>query len=348
MSRRKRLGFLVLAVILAMGMLGGCGSPEGAQDSQGSGSGGAASNATTGARLTVVATNFPAYDFARQVAGDVAEVSMLLPPGAESHSFEPTPSDIIKIQKCNLFICVGGESETWVEGILESIDSENLRVLRLMDCVPTVTEVIVEGMQDEEEGHEPADNEGGEPAAEAAGEAEVEYDEHVWTSPENAKRIAQNISSILCELDAQDAQVFEANTASYLTQLDALDAQFKDVVAQAKRTTLVFGDRFPFRYFTDAYGLDYFAAFPGCSTESEASPQTIAFLIDKVQSEQIPVVFKIELSSHGIAETIAEDTGAQVLTLNSAHNVSLDEMNSGETYLSLMERNVEVLREALN
>jgi zinc transport system substrate-binding protein len=193
-------------------------------------------------------------------------------------------------------------------------------------------------MEDEEEAEEPA--EGGEEAP--------EYDEHVWTSPRNAKLIAQKISDALCEVDAANAETYKKNTTSYLTQLDELDAKFQAVVDNAARKTIVFGDRFPFRYFADAYGLDYFAAFPGCATETEASPATVKFLIDKVKAENIPVVFHIEMSNEKMANTISEATGAKVLLLHACHNISQADFSAGKTYIDLMTSNVDALKEALD
>jgi zinc transport system substrate-binding protein len=291
-------------------------------------------------KISVVATNFPSYDFARAVAGGAsaaegkADITMLLRPGSESHSFEPTPRDIIKIQNCDVFIYVGGESDEWVKGILESIDTSKMKIVSLMDCVETVEEEIVEGMEEE--------------AEESEDEEEAEYDEHVWTSPENAKRIVRAIADVFRETDAANAEFYEKNTEAYLAELDELDAAFKRVVdGAAVRRTLVFGDRFPFRYFADAYGLKYFAAFPGCSTETEPSAATVAFLIDKVGAEKIPVVFHIELSNEKIADAIAEATGAKKLLLHAAHNITRTDFENGATYLSLMEQNVKNLAEAL-
>jgi zinc transport system substrate-binding protein len=286
-------------------------------------------------KLSVVATTFSPFDFARQIAGSSSDITMLLPPASESHSFEPTPQDIIKIQNADVFIYVGGESDDWVRSVLESMDTSKMKIVTLMDCVEVVPEEIVEGMQDEEEETE-------------GGEEEAEYDEHVWTSPRNAKLIAQKLSDTFCEVDPANADAYKANTTSYLAKLDELDGKFQAVAAGAARKTLVFGDRFPFRYFADAYGLSYFAAFPGCSTETEASAATVAFLIDKVKSEQIPVVFHIELSNAKIAGTIAEATGAKVLELHAAHNISKADFESGVTYLDIMARNADALREALD
>jgi zinc transport system substrate-binding protein len=284
--------------------------------------------------IQVVTTIFPPYDFVRSIAGNKVNLTMLLPPGAESHSFEPTPQDIIKVQNCDVFIYVGGESDAWVETILESIDTSRMEIITLMDCVEVVEELIVEGMQDEEE--DDHDH-----------EEEAEYDEHVWTAPRNAQRIVQKISGVLQQRDAPNAAEYRQNTTAYLQQLTDLDASFQSMINGAKRKTLVFGDRFPFRYFADAYGLSYFAAFPGCSTETEASAATVAFLINKVRAEQIPVVFHIELSNEKITDTICEETGAKKLLLHAVHNVSKREFDGGATYYDLMSNNVRNLREAL-
>jgi zinc transport system substrate-binding protein len=281
-------------------------------------------------KINVVATIFPPYDFVREIAGDRVNLTMLLPPGAESHSFEPTPRDIITVQNCDVFIYVGGESDAWVERILESMDTNRMEIITLMDCVEVVEEIVVEGMQEEEE--------------EAEG---PEYDEHVWTSPKNAKLIVQKIAGVLEQRDAPNATAYEDNAGSYLAKLTVLDAAFQNMVEGAKRKTFVFGDRFPFRYFADAYGLDYFAAFPGCSTETECSAATVAFLVDKVKAEKIPVVFHIELSNEKIADILCEETGAKKLLLHAVHNISKRDFDRGANYHDLMFQNVQNLKEAL-
>ena len=291
-------------------------------------------------KIRIISTIFAPCDFAKEIAGEHAEVTMLLPPGAESHSYEPTPQDIIKIQNCDVFVYVGGDSDAWVEEILGSLDTANMRIITLMDCVDVVEEEIVEGMEDAHDEHahdEHAHDEHG----------EREYDEHVWTSPKNAKIIVRKISDTLCEVDAANAGTYAQNTAAYLAQLDKLDARFQAIVDSAAHKTLIFGDRFPFRYFADAYGLEYFAAFPGCATETEASAATIAFLIDKVKAEGIPVVFHVELSNQKMANTISEETGAKALLFHACHNVTRDEMANGVTYIELMSQNAENLKEAL-
>ena len=289
--------------------------------------------------LAVVTTNFPPYDFVRAVAGDKANLTMLLPPGAESHSFEPTPKDIITIQKSDVFIYTGGESDAWVDRILESMDKSKMKIVRMMDAVDVVEEEIVEGMEDDEDEHA---HEGGE-----GGHEEAAYDEHVWTSPKNAQRIVRAITAALSEADAADAPFFRQNAEAYSASLGELDAAFQAVVDGGKRKTIVFGDRFPFRYFADAYGLTYFAAFPGCATETEPSAATVAFLIDKVKEEKIPVVFHIELSNEKMADTIAEETGAKKLLLNACHNISKRDFERGLTFLEIQRGNVPNLKEAL-
>jgi len=281
-------------------------------------------------KINVTTTIFPPYDFVRQIAGDKVNLTMLLPPGAESHSFEPSPRDIITVQNSDIFIYVGGDSDTWIDRILESMDTSKMNIIRMMDVVEVVEEETVEGMEEEEEEEE-----------------EVAYDEHVWTSPRNAILIVKAITELLCEADSASADFYRQNSSAYIKSLEELDTEFTKIVAGAKRKTIVFGDRFPFRYFADAYGLSYFAAFPGCSTETEPSAATVAFLINKIKSEQIPVVFHIELSNEHMADTISAETGAKKLLLHACHNVSKQDFETGLGYLDLMRRNTESLRQAL-
>lgn len=462
----------------------------------------------TGDTLRVVSTIFPPYDFVRQIAGDNVELTMLLKPGSESHSFEPSPQDIIRIQNCDVFLYIGGETDAWVERILSSMDTADMTILSLIDMVETAEEVIVEGMEhnhdhgeidpdaihdrplsdwagewqsiytslQDEAGAEdlakwetelsglvidantiqmttesnstagtyayqgysyipsdhggsvwyqfaldaPSSSEGlpayvmfsdhdtGAHAHEETGDAheheeehehgaelphfhmrygndgfdallaienwaptyfpnsagneeilhalsdhghsheEPELDEHVWTSPQKAKQIVLHIAGALSQLDPGHADVYAANANAYAQELDALDQAFEQVTTDAARNVIVFGDRFPFRYLADAYDLTYYAAFPGCATETEASVATVAFLIDKVREENIPVVFQIEFSNGKMTQTIAESTGAAVLQMHSCHNVSKDDFEAGVGYLDLMWQNVEQLREALH
>jgi len=286
-------------------------------------------------KMNILTTIFPIYDFARTVAGDHADVSMLLPPGAESHTYEPTPRDILKIQNADLFIYIGGESDMWVDQILSSLGDKKPRTLVLIHSVNALPEEVVPGMQAEEE-------------SPTSGEDEVVYDEHIWTSPLNAIKMVDAITVALSELDPAHAADFENNRAALDQKLQELDQTFRDIVKTAKRKTIIVGDRFPFRYLTEEYGLEYYAAFPGCSAEVEPSASTVAFLIEKVKAEKIPIVFYIEFSTHKIADAIADATGAKTMLLHSAHNVSQEDIDSGITYLNIMSENAEKLREALN
>jgi zinc transport system substrate-binding protein len=289
-------------------------------------------------KISVVSTIFPPYDFARAVAGDKAEVTMLLKPGAEIHSFEPTPADILAIQNADVFLYIGGESDVWVDKILSSMDVSKKQIVRLMDAVTLVEEKTVEGMQEEAE------------EAKADGEqenGEIEYDEHIWTSPKNAVLMVSAVSKAICAADAGNEAEYNKNAVDYIAQIEAVDTQFNAIVQESGTRLMVFGDRFPFRYFADAYGLEYRAAFSGCSTETEASAATIAYLIDTVQKYKLPYIYTIELSNQNIARSICEQTGAQILTLQSCQGISRDDFQAGETYVSLMRKNVENLRKGL-
>lgn len=318
----KRLFSLLLAGMMLLGGLSGCSAP--AEQEEG---------------LSVVATIFPQYDFARQVMGGDDNLTMLLRPGQEVHSYEPTPQDIIAIQNCDLFIYVGGESDAWIEDVLDGMDTSNMVILSLMDVVDPLEEDTENVLENPEEHDHQEDG---------THLHEEEYDEHVWTSPKNAMLITQAICDALCEIDPDNAGQYQANTADYLTQLEALDAAFREVIGDAQRDTLFFGDRFPLLYFVREYGLNYYAAFPGCASETEPSAATVAKLIDLVREEAAPVVYQIELSNGNIARSIADSSGARVETFYTCHNITADDFNAGETYLSMMQRNVESLKEALN
>jgi zinc transport system substrate-binding protein len=284
-------------------------------------------------RLRIVAAIFPPYDFVREIAGERVQLSLLLPPGAESHSFAPTAKDILSIRDCDVFIRVGGESEAWIDQILSSMESSGT-VLSLMDIVDVVEEELVEGMEPE--------------ATDEEDPGHAAYDEHVWTSPRNAALIVTAIEETLCELDDANAAFYRENAAAYRTVLEGLDRRFAEIVAAGQRNTMVFGDRFPLRYFADAYGLTYYAAFPGCAAETEPSAATVAFLLEKIRAESIPAVFHIELSSQKMADILCRDTGATKLLFHSCHNLSLADFEAGESYLSLMNRNADNLKLALS
>lgn len=298
--------------------------------------------------LRIVATNFPAYNFAKEVVGDYAYVKMLLPPGVEMHSYEPTPKDIIDIENCDIFIYNGGVSDSWVDTILASIDDKNIEKIKMMDEVEVVEEEIVEGMQEEKDSHNEENNDDKKDDSKSDEHEDVEYDEHIWTSPKNVIKIVEAISKVAKEKDEEMAELYRSNTSIFVSELNDLDEEFRDIVESSKRDVLVFGDRFPFRYFVDEYGLDYFAAFPGCSSETEPSVHTVAFLIDKIKEEDIPVVFNIEFSNEKMADAISEATGAKKLTFHSCHNVTKEEMNNGTSYVLLMRQNAQNLKEALN
>lgn len=286
-------------------------------------------------KINITATIFPQYDFARQIAGDKANVSMLLPPGGESHTYEPSPQDIMKIQNSDIFIYTGGESDSWIDEILKTINSDKIRIINLVQICDTLEEESVDGMQLDDHAHEHDDE-------------EHFIDEHVWTSPVNAVKICDEILNKLCQIDKENAKYYEDNHREYTKLLYELDNDFAQITSSAKNKTLVFGGRFPFRYFTERYGLDYYAAFPGCAEETEASISTITSLIDIVKEKNIPVILYPELSNHKLADTIAEETGTKAMMLHSCHNVTPDEFAGGVTYAELMRKNVEVIREALN
>ena len=286
-------------------------------------------------RLKVVATVYAEYDFLRNIAGDNIRLSMLLLPGADAHSFDPTPKDMVSVQEADLFVTIGGESDAWAEKILASTD-QKVETIRLMDCVDELKEEeITEGMQTEEEHSETQEQKNG-------------FDEHVWTSPENAMQIVQKLCDKLCIMDSRHAEEYQKNTAFYLKKLSELDKQFKNVIDGAKRREIIVADKFPFRYFADAYNLTYYAAFPGCSIQTDASAETIAFLIRKVKEDRIPVVFHMELSSEAMCNTICDETGAKKAQLNAVHNVSRLDFEKGTGYVELMQENITVLKEALN
>lgn len=284
--------------------------------------------------VNIVATVFPAYDFARQIAGDDGNVTLLIPPGSEAHSYEPTPQDIIRIQNCDLLVCNGGESEAWLDEILGGMGNEIPTVV-MLDCVDALTEEDKDGMQVHK--HHDHDHE----------HEDEEYDEHVWTSPVNAQLICRAISAALCQADPAHASDYTARCVDYCAELQELDADFRGVIANAKRHTLIFADRFPVRYFVEEYGLDYFAAFPGCADDAEPSARTVAFLIDRVREEQAPAVLYIEFSNQKMADIVCEDTGCEKLLFNSCHNVTADQLRGGVTYLELMRGNLEAVKEAL-
>lgn len=288
-------------------------------------------------KLKVVTTIFPEYDWAREIIGDKAanvELTLLLGNGVDLHSYQPSIQDIAKISTADIFIYVGGESDGWVKDALRNAINKNMKVINLMETLgdKVKAEEIKEGMQAEEE------------------EDEVEYDEHVWLSLRNAKILCAEIAAALSAKDPANATAYKANLASYTARLDALDVKYAAAVKAGSKNTILFGDRFPFRYFVEDYGLDYFAAFVGCSAETEASFETVIFLSKKVDELGLNSVLKIESGDGKIARTIIQNTkkkNARVLTLDSIQSTTLKQAKAGTTYLSIMEDNLKVLEEAL-
>ena len=304
-----------------------------------------------GKKLSVVTTIFPIYDWTREIAGDKVDLTMLLDSGVDLHSFQPTAADIMKIATSDVFIYVGGESDEWVEGALAEAVNPDMKVLNLVELMGSdiKMEEIVEGMEHEHEDeheHEHEDHDEGEHDHDHGEEA----DEHVWLSLRNAENLVAAIASALCEADPANADEYRANAAAYVEKLAALDADYTAAASAATVSTVLFGDRFPFRYMVDDYGLEYYAAFSGCSAETEASFETIAFLAGKVDELGLPAVLTIEGSNHRVAETIVmatKDKGQKILTMDSMQGATARDVLNGVTYLSVMEGNLAVLAEAL-
>ena len=340
----KRIIPLCLALVMTVGLLAGCGK----QNEQ---------TASDETRLRVVTTIFPEYDWVREILGDKAdnaEVTMLLDNGADLHSYQPTADDIVKISECDLFIYVGGESDDWVDDALKNAANKNMKVINLLEALGerVKTEEVVEGMQEEkhdhDHDHEDADEH--DDAKEHDHEEEAEYDEHVWLSLKSAQTLCSAISGVLQQIDPDNKDTYAANASAYIKKLSALDADYQAAVNAATRKTVLFGDRFPFRYLAEDYGLRYYAAFAGCSAESEASFETISFLAGKVDELNLPCVLTIEGVQHKIAETIVRNTAAKnqkVLMMDSMQSTTSKDAANGTTYLSVMERNLSVLKEAL-
>ncbi len=354
-----RIVAVLFAAALLMGVLAGCGQNNGS-------AGEASPEKDPSGGLSVVATIFPEYDWVMNVLGDKAdeaEVTLLLDNKVDLHSYQPTADDLMKIATCDVFIYVGGESDECVEDALEGAVNKNMKVICLMDVLGNRAkeEEVVEGMQESEHEHdddhdadhdeaEDHDEDEDHDADEDHDHDEPEYDEHVWLSVKNAEVIVDSIGSTLAEADPENAEEYSKNAADYITALNDLDGRYSEAVKAAKTRTVLFGDRFPFRYLTDDYGLDYYAAFVGCSAETEASFETITFLADKVDELGLKYVFTIDGSDQSIAKTIIQNTASkdqQILTLDSMQTMSAEEIKKGKTYLDIMESNLAVLEEAV-
>ena len=331
----KKYISILLAAVMAVCCLSACGQNN--------------SNTTTQAKDTndkqvkVVTTVFPEYDWVKEIAGDEVsnmDLTMLLDNGVDLHSYQPTADDIMKISDCDLFIYVGGESDAWVEDALKEAVNKDMKVINLLDVLGSSVkeEEVVEGMEAEEE------------EAKDGAEEEAEYDEHVWLSLRNAKVLCKAIADDLAEIDTENANTYQENEKAYADKLDELDKKYQETVDSASQKTLLFGDRFPFRYMVDDYGLSYYAAFVGCSAETEASFETITFLAGKTDELGLKNIMTIEKSDQKIAKTIIENTKEKnqgILTLDSMQSTTSDDVKKGATYFSIMENNLNVLQEAL-
>jgi len=297
--------------------------------------------------ISVVCTIFPQYDWVRQILGsksDNMNLTLLLNSGVDLHNYQPTVDDIVKVSTCDLFIYVGGESDEWVDDALAEATNPNMVVINLLDALGDVakTEEIIEGMEENYD-HDDGDTEDNH-------EDEEEYDEHVWLSLKNAEVFCVAIENALSSLDTGNAEEYQSNLEAYTEKLSALDAEYQTAVNAASGRTLLFGDRFPFRYLADDYGLECYAAFPGCSAETEASFETIAFLAEKVDELSLNTIMVTESADQSIAKTIINNTKSKdqkILVLDALQSVTAGNVQNGTTYISIMESNLTVLKEAL-
>ena len=331
----RRVLSLMAVALLSLELFTGCGASAKASEK-------ANKSADEADSISIVTTIFPEYDWVRQIVGDNSnvELTMLLDNGVDLHNYQPTVEDIMKISTCDVFIYVGGESDEWVEDALAEATNKDMQVINLLETLGdrVQEEEVVEGMEAEEEEEEEGEEE------------EVEYDEHVWLSLSNAKVLVEAIADSLGKVDADNADTYKANATAYTQQLSELDKKYADAVNSAEIKTVLFGDRFPFRYLVDDYDLDYYAAFVGCSAETEASFETIKFLADKVDSVGLKTVFTIENSDQKIANTIIENTNSKdgkILMMDSMQSTTSADVADGKTYLSIMEENLKALSEGL-
>ena len=361
---RKSVVFIVtISMILGMA---GCGKTTEKEDNY---------------RLKIVTSLFPYYDMARAVIGDVKgiDLKMTVTPGQDSHSFEPTPSDVIQMENADVLIYNGGSLETWIDTLLDSLNNKNQIQMKMMDYVDVLNEEIVEGMDtrfeehdhDEhshkednhnkgkhkedshseenhkEDNHSEDSSNDSEFHNEDSEEGHEETDEHIWTSPVNEIIMTEKICETLSKALPEEKENFQKNAESYISQLKELDNEFRTIVENAKINEIIFADKFPLQYFAKEYGLKYYAAFPGCGSDMEPSAKTIGFLVDKIKEDNIKAVFYLELSSHIVADAIETDTGAKPLQFNSCHNITQKQFDSGVTYVDLMKENVNNLKIAL-
>lgn len=339
---KNRIFGLAMASVLTVSAFCGCGASRMAADSDQKG-GSVPQNAANAAAYSIVCTTFPQYDWIRNIIGDDSDkfqLTMLLDQGTDLHSYQPTAEDIAKIADADMFVYVGGESDGWVESALKEATNKDMKVVNMLDALGTAVKVeeVVPGMQ-AEEGEETEEGEG------------PENDEHVWLSLRNAVTLTDALSENIQEIDPANKEDYVENAGKYVDKLNDLDGRYELTVSKGKRQAILFGDRFPFRYMADDYGLTYYAAFVGCSAESEASFETITFLAQKVDDLKLPVILTIEGADHNIAESIknaTESKNQEILTMNSMQSVTAEAVADGETYLNVMEDNLNVLSQALN
>lgn len=316
-------------------------------------------------KLKVTASNFASYDFLRAIIGDSKniELTFLLGPGKDAHSYDPTPQDLIKIQNSDLFVYIGGEMEKWANRVMETLDTKKTNVLCIADKVDTIKEQEIEGAEDdddhdheeehEDHDHEKEENEHDEDEKEHEHhhdhDEEGAFDEHIWTSPENAIKMVKALEKEMEKIDSANAEKYRKNAEKYIKEIQEVDKEIRNIVDNKKRDRLVFGDKMPMQYFINYYGLKVSAAFMGCSTETEPSAQTIAYLVNKVKEEKIPVILYIELGNGKVADTVAKEAGnCKIMQIQTLHNVSKDDFEKGKTWVSLMKENINVLKEALD
>lgn len=313
-------------------------------------------------KVQVVVSNFASYDFLRAIIGnnENVELTFLLGPGKDAHSYEPTSQDLVKIQNADLFVYVGGEMEQWSDKVLESLDTKNTKIICIANSVDTIEEQEIDGAEEHEHEHEHDEEEDEEHNHEHEEDENEEhehhheheegaFDEHIWTSPSNAIKMVNGLEKAMEEIDANNAKKYRENADKYIAQIKDVDNQIKQIVDNKVRDRLIFADKMPMQYFIEYYNLQVSAAFSGCSTETEPSAKTIAYLQRKAKEEKTPVILYIELNTGKVAKTIAEEVGngCQAMQIQTLHNVSLEDFNNGETWVSLMTRNIDVLRKAL-
>lgn len=337
---------IIASLIISIVFVGACGKKVTTEN---------ASASNDSKKIKIVTTIYPEYDWVSNIIKGKEEkfdLSILMTSGVDLHNFQPSAKDILDIGTADLFIYVGGESDKWADGAIRQAANKNLKSINLMELLKDKVKVeeLKEGMEDDEHHHDEEEGEEHE-GEEEHHEEEIEYDEHVWLSLENAMIVCADLKNEIVSLDSENVTVYENNLQAYVSELKNLNEEYKNVVNSAKRKTLLFGDRFPFRYMVDDYGLNYFAAFKGCAAETEASFKTIKFLADKLGEENLPYVMKIERSDDKIAKAVIENSSkkdATIETMYSIQAVSSDEMKNGETYLSYMKKNLEVLKKVLN